>query len=153
MCPFPTRARVCARGRRFTWSSQLTPGYLPDWICSSSHGRSLSRPHCCMLLQYLPTEDGEPPDNVAFSQEPMLNPTLPQETLPLLKKKKLPPTKDPTHSHLQLQEEELFQSFYTLIQDRTLIGLFKCGGVFFPSCRSTIRTRELCPSHLCFIHL
>lgn len=42
---------VAARRRRrgSTWSSQLTPGYLPDWICSSSHGLSLSRPACCML--------------------------------------------------------------------------------------------------------
>lgn len=36
-------------GEGLTWSSQLTPGYLPDWICSSSHGLSLSRPGCCML--------------------------------------------------------------------------------------------------------
>lgn len=36
-------------GAGSTWSSQLTPGYLPDWICSSSHGLSLSRPACCML--------------------------------------------------------------------------------------------------------
>lgn len=36
-----------------TWSSQLTPGYPPDWICSSSHGLSLSRPGCCMLQSEL----------------------------------------------------------------------------------------------------
>lgn len=39
--------------RGSTWSSQLTPGYLPDWICSSSHGLSLSRPGCCMLRSEL----------------------------------------------------------------------------------------------------
>lgn len=50
--------RMMVRWRRggwrgSTWSSQLTPGYLPDWICSSSHGLSLSRPGCCMLRSEL----------------------------------------------------------------------------------------------------
>lgn len=49
MCLGAMRVRVSGS----TWSSQLTPGYLPDWICSSSHGLSLSRPGCCMLLSEL----------------------------------------------------------------------------------------------------
>lgn len=44
---------MCVGRRWSTWSSQLTPGYLPDWICSSSHGLSLSRPCCCMLQSVL----------------------------------------------------------------------------------------------------
>ncbi len=49
MCLYRVRVRCVG----FTWSNQLTPGYLPDWICSSSHGRSLSRPAGCMLQSKL----------------------------------------------------------------------------------------------------
>lgn len=129
MCQFWTCA--CVRWCRFTWSSQVTPGYLPDWICSSSQGLSLSRPHCCMLLHYLPTEHGQPPENAAFSQEPMLNPTLPQETLP-------PEKKSPSNQRPDPRSPPVTGS-----------GAFP---VILHTYPGHNWTRQLSHSYLCFIH-
>lgn len=97
-----------------------------------------------MLLQYLPTDHGQPPDNLAFSQEPMLNPTLPQKTLPPQKKKILQPQTRPT---LTSSYRKWSFSSNSTHSSRTELWL-----QFF-SRKSTTRSREPCHSHLCFIHL